>query len=272
MIWSEEDTQKLKDGYNTKTRADLMADFPGRTWAMIYKAAKRHGLPPRKRVCPLWNDPDLAVLKEMCERRAKKTELRAAFPGRTWYSIIQKARSIGFKGRFDSKWWSKEFVAIMEKHYETAEREDLLKMLVPRSWMSIIQKGQQMGLTRKAWMSIRKPMGNLHPVVKALRQRRIAVKTTQHELCKVAGYSVCTLQAMESGQTRDITFAAIEAFAGALGLKLQLVAAHSPPVSAIPDWLRRLIKERMPKTNLISFEDFDRADVERVKRIKNWAA
>ena len=266
MIWTPEDLQRLRDLYKIATKDEILSALPGRTWAAIYKQARKVGLAERQRANgDYWTAEETALLKEAF-KQGSKASLMEALPGRTWWSITQKARSMGMTKPFASKWWRPEELAALSKHYETAEKDALMALVPKRSWMSIIQKGQDLGLTRKAWMSIRKPQSRLHPLIKAIRQRRIAIKATQAQIAKIAGFGVCTIQALESGETRNVTFAALEAVAGALGYKFQLVPGHPPDPTGVPDWLRRIIKERMPKTNLISFENFDREDSARWKK------
>lgn len=272
MMWTEEDLQKLRAVYPNGDKVEISAAFPLKSWDAIYKMARKQGLGAKSRETAnvLWTAEEEEKLRAVFLTTAVQ-ELKDAFPNRTWYSLSQHGRKLGMR-RVSRRAWPKPLEDIMNKHFEFSTRKTLMGLIPGRSWGSIVQKGHDMGLTRKAWMSIREPKTPLNPAVSLLRERRIALKLTQKHVAKIAGYGVSAIQRAESGDTKKISFATIQDIAAAMGFKFQLVNLATPDPVAVPEWLKRLIREKMPKSNLISFDDFDRTDVDRIKKMKSWAA
>lgn len=91
--WTDAELVTLRKVFGTTHRkAQLVAHFPGRTWAGIVQMGRSLGLRRRE----YWTRAEEVLLVEIYERKSK-TEIMASLPKRNWPAIQRKASELKVK-------------------------------------------------------------------------------------------------------------------------------------------------------------------------------
>lgn len=267
MIWTEEETQRLRDLYPLSTNKQLLEALAPRLWDSIYKRARQLKLLRGVGYRPWTADEDAALLLRFPKGTLK--EIKEAVPRRSKEAIQKRARILNVKSEKGFGWraWTESEIRLLRQYYAVKSRAELEVVLAPRSWHAIMQEAKSLKLRRRIWMSIRGD-GTTHPLLKQIRQRRIAAGVTQDALAKVAGYDGSTLQRIEYGDGHTVKLSTLEDIALALGMKLQLVSLNQPDLNIAPRWLIRLVAEMnyAPRSRkVIKFENITRDEAKRAR-------
>jgi hypothetical protein len=105
-----------------------------------------------------YSQDDIRKLKELYHI-STKDQLLLAFPGRTWSSIYQKARSLGLianqtKRKYNkhtkSRRWSHEEIELLKEFYPIYKtKQDILDRIPGRSFNNISYKARKLGIKRQ---------------------------------------------------------------------------------------------------------------------------
>lgn len=125
----------------------------------------------------VWGAEELLRLREMWPKgRARKAQIEALFPGRTWSGVTQRARIEGLRKSGYARWTSSEDAILLRIYSHATERE--LQEQIPRHSMASIQKrANDLGIKRD----------------KAARQSEFAILRELRRIRRSRGLRVDTL-------------------------------------------------------------------------------
>ena len=161
-----------------------------------------------------WSATELTKLREIwLGRRWKKRDIEAEFPGRSWSSIVQKARvQLGRK----MLPWSTAEEARLVQFYPVASRAELAPLFPGRTFVALEKRATEMGILRERTDRLSKV-----PIIQELRRVRRARKLKADDVAKRFGGYGSGISAYETGAKMP-TLTTFLAWVSALGLEIVL--------------------------------------------------
>lgn len=142
MDWRPWEIEVLKNEYPTVPTKDIQNHL-NRTSAAIGTKARRVGLHRRVRIIN-WSKKESDFLKENYLEYTSKD--LGKMLNKSKGAIDAKLRRMKLN---KLKWWTKEEIEILKKHYPSKPRDEVEEKLKPRTWASIKEEAVHIGIHRE---------------------------------------------------------------------------------------------------------------------------
>lgn len=185
-------------------------------------------------VAPFWTAEEIAKLREVWpQRKWKKRALEEIFPGRTWSSIVQKARAEKIPKLAGYAHWSVDDDDRLFRLYPRCGWEELLRRFPRRSRVAIERRAATLGYIRERTENI-SDIPLLQELRRARRMRRLSTDVLAQRFSSYGS----AISAYETGG-KDPTIRTLISWANALGFDLVLQhrgiqATQATPLVELP--------------------------------------